>query len=504
MAGLPGLDGFEAEQVEREADGSFSVHVVSAPGTVACCPRCQAEASRVWTRVGHTVSHLVLVPMRVTWHKRVMACMAEGCEQGRFTEEVPLAARGGRVSLAALGLVGHLVGDGLVTVDTAAEWAGVAWHTAHGAFTRLAAEAGIVATDPAAVTEALAGDEELAAEAELVDGPGVEDPERAGCAPAAIDPEVLLMPRSVLGPMPLVRVLGIDDQRRGARRFHTDPVSGTWVADADRWQTVFIDTAGGHGLLGMVEGRRKAPAVAWILALPERVRAGIKVVTMDLSTTYRAVAREALPHALVCADLFHVAQLVNKMVDDVRRRNSHRLRGRRGRARDPEYAVRNLFRWGPRTLSRRGRRRILDTLSALELVDPQTANEIRIVWTAKNLLLEVFALALSRTGRATCRTEIAHVLFRFFDYVAILGRDIPELVTLAETIDTWLEEITKAVLTGVTNAAAEGVNRITKLVYRGAFGFRNVTNQQLRARYVASRAARPEWRPGVTIHTLAA
>nr|WP_284346971.1 transposase [Frankia sp. Cppng1_Ct_nod] len=131
--------------------------------------------------------------------------------------------------------------------------------------------------------------------------------------------------------MPLVRVLGIDDQRRGARRFHKDPASGAWVADTDCWQTVFIDTAGGHGLLGLVEGRRKAPAVAWILALPEQVRAGIEVVTMDLSPVYRAVAREALPHALVCADLFHVAQLANKMVDDVRRRNTHRLRGRRGR-----------------------------------------------------------------------------------------------------------------------------------------------------------------------------
>nr|WP_284346970.1 transposase [Frankia sp. Cppng1_Ct_nod] len=110
----------------------------------------------------------------------------------------------------------------------------------------------------------------------------------------------------------------------------------------------------------------------------------------------------------------------------------------------------------------------------------------------------MLALAPSRTGRATCRTDIARALFRFGDYVATFGRDLPELVTLAETTDTWLTEITNGVLTGLTNAAAEGINRITKLVYRGAFGFRNVTNQQLRARYIASRAARPSWLPGVT------
>jgi transposase len=520
VAGVLGLDGFEVEQVEQEADGSWSVHVVSAPGTVACCPRCQAEASRMWTRVGHTVSHLVLVPMAVTLHRRVMLCTAEGCEQGRFPEQVPLAARGGRVSLATLELVGRLVGEGLVAVDTAARWAGISWHTAHGGFEQVAARAGIAASDPAAVTEALAADEELAADAALTGDPaggdlaggdlagGVEAPERperSDPAPATvINPEVLRTLRAVLGPMPLVPVLGIDDQRRGARRFHQDPDTGTWVADADCWQTVLIDSIGGNGLLSMLEGRRKYPLVAWLLAMPEQWRDGIVAVTMDLSSTYRAAAREALPHALICADLFHVAQLVNTMVDDVRRRNAHRLRRRRGRASDPEYVIKNLLKWGPRTLSRRGRKKILDTLSDLELVDPQTAHEIRIAWTAKNLLLGVLALAPSRTGLATCRTEIAHALFRFFDYVVTFGRDIPELVTLAETIDKWLEEITNGVLLGITNAAAEGVNRMTKLVYRGAFGFRNVANQQLRARYVASRASRPDWRPGVTTHPQAA
>ncbi|WP_462188528.1 hypothetical protein [Frankia sp. CcWB2] len=54
-------------------------------------------------------------------------------------------------------------------------------------------------------------------------------------------------------------VLGIDDQRRGSPRFHRDPLTGAWVTDADRWQTVLIDSAGDQGLLGSSSGGLRSP-----------------------------------------------------------------------------------------------------------------------------------------------------------------------------------------------------------------------------------------------------
>lgn len=194
---------------------------------------------------------------------------------------------------------------------------------------------------------------------------------------------------------------------------------------------------------------------------------------------------------------------MGRMCDDVRRRISHQLHGRRGRASDVEYQLKNALRYGPGRLSDRGRREILDGLGELVVIDGDAAYDLRVSWTAKNLLLRVLALSPSRTGRPITRTEIAHALFRFFDHVAIFGTGIPELVTATETIDNWLEEITNAVYRGITNAAAEGVNRLTKLIYRVAFGMSNVANQQLRARYIASRATRPRWRPTVTAYATA-
>jgi transposase len=60
----------------------------------------------------------------------------------------------------------------------------------------------------------------------------------------------------------------------------------------------------------------------------------------------------------------------------------------------------------------------------------------------------------------------------------------------------WWNEIEAYILTGITNAASEGNNRLIKLEARNAFGFRNRTNQRLRSRCATTRRARRETRPG--------
>src|SRR5262249_57719035 len=102
------------------------------------------------------------------------------------------------------------------------------------------------------------------------------------------------------------------------------------------------------------------------------------------------------------------------------------------------------------------------------------------------------------TGRRACGSEVGDALAAVFEFAGTVGASVPEIQTLAETVSTWRAEIARAVLTGHSNAAAEGVNRLVKLVYRGAFGFTNVANQQRRARYAASRSTRPHWLRRVT------
>ena len=69
---------------------------------------------------------------------------------------------------------------------------------------------------------------------------------------------------------------------------------------------------------------------------------------------------------------------------------------------------------------------------------------------------------------------------------------------LARTISRWEDEIVAAVLTGVTNATSESLNRLAKLEARLAYGFRNPRNQRRRVRIACTRGYRRRSRTATT------
>lgn len=75
-------------------------------------------------------------------------------------------------------------------------------------------------------------------------------------------------------PLRPVRVLGIDETRRGRPRFTRDPDTDTWVVAADRWHTGFVDISGSQGLLGQVEGRT-AEEAATVAKMARKYKASI-------------------------------------------------------------------------------------------------------------------------------------------------------------------------------------------------------------------------------------
>ncbi len=88
-----------------------------------------------------------------------------------------------------------------------------------------------------------------------------------------------------------------------------------------------------------------------------------------------------------------------------------------------------------------------------------------------------------------CERQVRDRLFTFYEWCA-QHEDIPELVTLASTIARWQNEMVTAVITGVTNATAESLNRLTKLEARHAYGFRNLASQRRRVRIACTRGTR--------------
>ncbi len=90
--------------------------------------------------------------------------------------------------------------------------------------------------------------------------------------------------------------------------------------------------------------------------------------------------------------------------------------------------------------------------------------------------------------------QISTRLWAFYRWCA--DTTIPELHRLAATIQAWWPPIEAFILTGITNAASEGINRLIKLEARNAFGFRNPINQRLRSRCASIRAALRPAKPG--------
>ena len=156
-------------------------------------------------------------------------------------------------------------------------------------------------------------------------------------------------------------------------------------------------------------------------------------------------------------------QLAVKMTGDVRRRAVREKYGRRGRSGDAEYGVkgllvRNLERLRPEQFAT-----VLDTLSA-----DRHGQEIAAAWIGKEKLRDALNLRARITGSTPCERDVRGRLACFYDWCA-QNDDVPELLTLARTISKWEDQIVAAVLTGVTNAKSEALNRLAKLEARMAY-----------------------------------
>ncbi|MHB9863444.1 ISL3 family transposase [Streptomyces sp. YIM S03343] len=420
------LDGLAVARVERLENGTRRVHLVTADEQARACPECGVFATRV---KGSATTRPRDLPygesgLEFHWHKRRWWCREPGCQRRSFTEQIPQLPAGARITMRLRDAAGRRIRDAASTVIQAARDLHLSWPTVMDAFRTAAHE----------VTQK---------------------------------------------PLPKVKVLGIDETRRGRPRWEQDP-TGKWRLTRDRWHTGFADALSIGGLLGQVEGRTVADVLVWLAATPLAWRKRIEYVAIDMSATYRAAVRTALPQATVVVDHFHVVQLANKMLSMVRRRTTAEMRGRRGRASDPEWKARRRLLRNREDLTEEQFATMWNAL----LGEGRIGQTLLTAWIAKENLRNL--LALARTGAD--RHQAGHARWKFLTWCA--DSDTPEVRQLAVTIDRWWPEIEAFIDTGYSNAKSEGINRVIKLVARNAFGFRNADNQRLRTHCVTTRRGR--------------
>jgi transposase len=265
-------------------------------------------------------------------------------------------------------------------------------------------------------------------------------------------------------------VLGIDETRRGAPKWVRDNATGRWVR-TERFETNFTDLSGDGRLLGQVAGRTGAAVTGWLEDRGQDWKNQVAFVAIDPCAVYRSAIERALPHAVIVVDHFHLVRLANQAVTRVRQRVTRQVLGRRGTTRDPAWANRRRLLRARERLTQQQFTRMWD-----EILAQEATGELLAAWIAKEELR--YLLALARTHAA--RSEISGRLFAFYDWCA--RADVPEVTTLAKTIEAWWPQILAFIDTGITNARTEANNRLVKDAARIAFGFRNLGNQRRRVR----------------------
>ncbi|MBG0831635.1 ISL3 family transposase [Planomonospora sp. ID67723] len=428
LEGLAVVDVITARQDGNEYGQGPIVHLVTADETARACPECGTPAARVKEWVTTRPRDLPVAGRRcdLRWRKRRWYCDESPCPRGTFTEHVAQVPARARLTVRLRQAAGAAVADGGRTIVQSARDHGMSWPVACAAFTAHAAR--VLPDQPAPVT-----------------------------------------------------VLGIDEIRRGRPRWSWDETTDTWQTVVDRWHVGFVDISGGQGLLGQVEGRTSAAVTGWLGERGQAWRDGVAFVAIDMCTIFKSAVRAVLPQARLVVDHFHIVQLANAAVTEVRRRVTVQVRGWRGRKGNREWELRNRL---TRSAARMHGAQLDPMVDDLAALPKRIGVPILAAWNAKEDLLDLLALARTHPDR----TLIAERLFRFYDRCAASG--LPELHRLASTVETWWLEILAFIQTGVTNAGSEGTNRVIKTVARDAYGFRNPENQRLRTRCATTRRSR--------------
>jgi len=244
---------------------------------------------------------------------------------------------------------------------------------------------------------------------------------------------------------------------------------GWWRTQA--WSTQIVDVARGQ-LLDVIEGRSSGGLCEWLTAMP----VAIAWAVLDLSGPWRLAFNTMLPHATQVADPFHLGQLANQRLDDVRRRVQNETTGHRGHKHDPLYRSRRLLTRADERLDDKGRQKLLGLLAA---GDPR--GEVRTAWHAKETVRSIYDID---------DPALAEV------FVERLGSDLqddscpPEIRQLGRTITTWRHQIAAWHRSKVSNGPTEAINNLIKRVKRVAFGFRRFAHHRIRALLYAGK---PNW-----------
>lgn len=261
---------------------------------------------------------------------------------------------------------------------------------------------------------------------------------------------------------PAVRRIQERAVARGQRRRKAQPGPVVLGADETSFQrgheyvTVAMDQFR-NCVLHVANDRNSAALRAYYDQLGEAQRAGIRAVAIDFWQGYIAPTRECVPDAenKICHDWFHVVQLLNRAVDETRRRE---LRRHRGDGRSPLVGSRMLL------LAAGDRRSDWSAEREAWFAEiERVAGNVATAWKLKEMARALRKLRSRAELEASWRRWIR----------AARDSGLPAMTRVARTIEKHLRGIINAIVMGISNARTESINARIQRIKRNACGYRN-------------------------------
>lgn len=215
-----------------------------------------------------------------------------------------------------------------------------------------------------------------------------------------------------------------------------------------------------HKVFDITLGRTESNLGKYLQKMPDRNNC--KVIVMDLSETYRSIAKKYFPKAMIVADRFHVVRLVNQhflktwsQLDEVGRKNRGLM-----------YLMR-MHEWTQmKEKSRRNLNRYLDENPALKAVYDFKQHLMKLILT-----------------RVYSKSEARRFIPQFLDAIrALKNSNFKNLETLGNTLESWSEEIVRMWRFSKTNSITEGLHRRMDEIQNRAYGMHNFNNFRIRVK----------------------
>lgn len=234
---------------------------------------------------------------------------------------------------------------------------------------------------------------------------------------------------------------------------------------------LFIDNVT-HQVLDIVENRQQSYLMNYFMRYSLQARRAVKTVTMDMYSPYIRVIKSCFPNAEIIIDRFHIAQHLNRVLNQIRIQTMNDLRHK-----SPRDYKKLKKQW----------RLVLKNSSDLNFHDYYTHrlyDGMVSEYTMANYLVE-------RSPELRETYEIVNQLkravrdhdFKRFKQVLMDSkkRTYPRKVrTVLQTLEKYLDSIENSFEYTLSNGPVEGINNKIKNLKRSGYGYRNFRNLRYR------------------------